>query len=95
MLSTPKDYHPLFKPPVGSKKVPTLEEVNAAYEKGVTLDGGVTVIGGETEVVNQESGNGRGGVLVDTDSVKSASSSVVVINLSENNSGQNLNLAYN
>ena len=46
-------------------------------------------------MVNQESGNGRGGVLVDTDSVKSASSSVVVINLSENNSGQNLNLAYN
>ncbi len=95
VLSTPKDYHPLFKPPGGYKKVPTLEEVNAAYEKGVTLDGGVTVIGGETEVVNQESGNGRGGVLVDTDSVKSASSSVVVINLSENNSGQNLNLAYN
>ena len=95
VLSTPKDYHPLFKPPGGSREVPTLEEVNAAYEKGVTLDGGVTVIGGETEVVNQESGNGRGGVFVDTDSVKSASSSVVVINLSENNSGQNLNLAYN
>ena len=45
------DYNPMFKPPGGYKEPPTLEEVNDAYAKGVTLTPGIETYPGEDEVV--------------------------------------------
>ena len=90
-LTTPKDHHPLFKPSGGYKEPPTMEEVNEAYEKGVTLTPGIETYPGEDEVVNVNDKN-RGEVRTSSNEVKSANSSVVVINFAELNSEKELSV---
>ena len=90
-LTTPKDHHPLFKPSGGYKEPPTMEEVNEAYEKGVTLTPGIETYPGEDEVVNVTDKN-RGEVRTSSNEVKSANSSVVVINFAELNSEKELSV---
>ena len=97
-LTTPKEHHPLFKPSGGYKTPPTMEEVNRAYELGVSLDsvkdGGTTIIDGGDEVVNEDmnSGQKRGEVVVDTEIVKSSNSPVASIAIAEGNSLNNLSI---
>ncbi|MEC8604379.1 MAG: hypothetical protein VXY47_08530 [Bacteroidota bacterium] len=95
-LTREPDYHPLFKPPGGYKAPPTMEEVNRAYELGVSLDsfkdGGTTIIEGGTEVVNEnmDSGQKRGEVVTDVPIVKSSNSPVSAVAIAEGNSLSNL-----
>jgi len=95
-LTREPDYHPLFKPPGGYKAPPTMEEVNKAYELGVSLDsfkdGGTTIIEGGTEVVNEnmDSGQKRGEVVTDVPIVKSSNSPVSAVAIAEGNSLSNL-----
>ena len=90
-LITPKDYDPMFKPPGGYKEPYTLEEVNDAYEKGVTLTPGIETYPGEDEVVNVNEKT-RGEVRTSSGNNKSANSSVVVINFAELNSEKELSV---
>ena len=95
-LTKHPEYHPLLNPPGGYKAPPTMEEVNKAYELGVSLDslkdGGTTIIEGNDEIVNEDMNNGqkRGEVVVDTEIVKSANSTVASIAIAEGNSLNNL-----
>ena len=95
-LTKHPEYHPLLNPPSGYKAPPTMDDVNKAYELGVSLDslkdGGTTIIEGGTEVVNENIGGGqkRGEVVVDTEIVKSSNSPVTSIAIAEGNSLNNL-----
>jgi len=95
-LTKHPEYHPLLNPPGGYKAPPTMEEVNKAYELGVSLDslkdGGTTIIEGNDEVVNEniDKGQKRGEVVVDTEIVKSSNSPVASIAIAEGNSLNNL-----
>ena len=95
-LTTPKDSHPLFKPPGGYKEPPTMETVNKAYQLGVSIesikDGGTTIIEGNDEIVNENinEGQSRGQVVVDTEIVKNTNSPIASIAIAEGNSLNNL-----
>ena len=95
-LTKHPEYHPLLNPPGGYKAPPTMEDVNKAYELGVSLDslkdGGTTIIEGDDEIVNENvnSGQSRGEVVVDTEIVKSSNSPVASIAIAEGNSLNNL-----
>jgi len=95
-LTKHPEYHPLLNPPGGYKAPPTMEDVNKAYELGVSLDslkdGGTTIIEGNDEVVNEniDKGQKRGEVVVDTEIVKSSNSPVASIAIAEGNSLNNL-----
>ena len=95
-LTKHPEYHPLLNPPSGYKAPPTMDDVNKAYELGVSLDslkdGGTTIIEGGTEVVNENINEGqkRGDAIVDTEIVKTTNSPVVSIAIAEGNSLSNL-----
>ena len=95
-LTTPKENHPLFKPPGGYKEPPTMDTVNKAYQLGVSIesikDGGTTIIEGDSEVVNENINEGqtRGEVKVDNAEVKSTNSPIASIAIAEGNSLNNL-----
>jgi len=52
------------------------------------------IIEGSNQVVNEESSRRRGDVVAGPDPVKSPDSPLLVINISESNSKQSLNLMY-
>ena len=97
-LTKHPEYHPLLNPPSGYKAPPTMDDVNKAYELGVSLDslkdGGTTIIEGGTEVVNENINEGqkRGDAIVDTEIVKTTNSPVVSIAIAEGNSLNNLSI---
>ena len=92
-LTTPKEHHPLFKPS-GESKTLTMEQVNKAYEEGVTLTPDRQSVRYDEEgdeIVNVNDKN-RGEVRTSSNEVKSANSSVVVINFAELNSEKELSV---